>query len=374
MKRQIILLCILMLLTGTAYAEFDFSPYALQGHNAMNVPILLDEHTAVAVTYATNDGDAPRYLTWWKDHQMVREVQLRDRMNNLQPQLGADGVITWVYVADLEEPVDPYAWPRLSQLRAFVLNDDNTANDTQWTDKLVNQTAHGQDGCIMYDEWIDGMMYVTIRNAKGETLLHKPLNFRKFSQMAYPNRYVYNNDGSCWLTVNDSGTAWLYLIKPPYQVGQICSVKGYPGLSSDGKGGVFFSQSVGSGTYKPVKVTHYGHSSAKLGEVTISGSNVLISFCIQPQEDGNLMLCGKAVANSHQVYLAWRVLCDSELRPIGEFDVREFNYHGDYGFDFAFSPNGTWYLFSNGISKDAPSVLVPFDVLPMANNPGLTIR
>ena len=90
------------------------------------------------------------------------------------------------------------------------------------------------------------------------------------------------------------------------------------------------------------------------------------------------MLYGKAVANSKKIYNVFRMDLDENMNQVS-LDVRQIDYYDDYSPSVQMQKDGTLFVHCVGGEEadrlmNVPTVLIPFDVLPVAETHGLQLK
>ena len=124
------------------------------------------------------------------------------------------------------------------------------------------------------------------------------------------------------------------------------------------------------GQYGPVILTLLDDAGRTLVTRRVEGDR-LITDAVAPltAEDGSLVVYGTAVANSRHVYQVWRLTIRPDL-SFESLEVRNAAYHGDYSLAYRVFPNdlSCWLTLRAHDGSDAPTVVVPYDALPVVTN------
>ena len=146
----------------------------------------------------------------------------------------------------------------------------------------------------------------------------------------------------------------------------------------DQQGGLYTTESLGTGSYKDVGITHLNADGKEDMRKTLTANKVVIGCTIRPDpQNGQIIVTGRAVANSRKIYRVYRMTLDTDWN-IKSIDVRKLNYHNDYNLSVRMSLDGICFVHANGIDEqergDIHPVLIPFDELEAAENPGIALR
>ena len=96
--------------------------------------------------------------------------------------------------------------------------------------------------------------------------------------------------------------------------------------------------------------------------VTISGA--------QSSPDGSVTLYGSAMANSRGLFTVFRLNLDAQGN-VAALDVRDFTTRATYLYAVRLDPLGNAYAVAQDYKH--PIAVVPFEALPVRDNPGLTL-
>ena len=95
-------------------------------------------------------------------------------------------------------------------------------------------------------------------------------------------------------------------------------------------------------------------------------------------EDGVALIYGDAISHSRKIYLVWQLRFNVK-NGTGQWNMRNCEYHEDYSPGFRAGTNTSTKEMPVSVmleamdDSNAPSVLVPFDILPHVNNSLLTL-
>ena len=90
----------------------------------------------------------------------------------------------------------------------------------------------------------------------------------------------------------------------------------------------------------------------------------------QPSPDGSVTLYGSAMANSRGLFTVFRLDLDAQGN-VAALDVRDFTTRATYLYSVKLDPLGNAYVVAQDYKH--PIAVVPFDALPVCDNPGLTL-
>lgn len=146
----------------------------------------------------------------------------------------------------------------------------------------------------------------------------------------------------------------------------------YNDLHPDGQRGALMTGSLAS-DYKQYRVTHLNADGECDWNKTLSVKKAVIHpIQAVAQGDGTVTLYGSAVAKSRDLFTVFAMNMDAQGNVLS-LDVRDYSAREDTSPEILFSSDGTPYVHSIVVDS-RPAVLVPFDDLPKAQDPGITLK
>lgn len=150
-----------------------------------------------------------------------------------------------------------------------------------------------------------------------------------------------------------------------------------PGFSFPGDGYFYRAERDRDSRTPPVKIIRLGPNGEDMMTKTLSADNLVLGchLAVSPRT-GKLMLYGSAVANSRKIYTVFKMDLDENMNQAA-LDVRAIDYYRDYAPAVKMQKDGTLFVHCDGGEKvpmNAPTVLIPYDVLPAAESHGLRLR
>lgn len=145
----------------------------------------------------------------------------------------------------------------------------------------------------------------------------------------------------------------------------------YNVVMPDGQGGVLLKGSLDE-DYKRSRITHLNADGKDYWSKTIYSKNAIIhpSFTVE-NPDGTATLYGYCVAKSRGLFTIFSMTIDN-MGDILALDVRDYSARADTGPNLLLAQDGTVLVYSFEIDPQTqPGVLVPFDALPKAEDPGI---
>ena len=151
-----------------------------------------------------------------------------------------------------------------------------------------------------------------------------------------------------------------------------------PGIVFPGDGCFYCVERVNDSDTSPVKIIRLDGRGNDTFFRTLSADNLVLGFHMKVSPtSGNMMLYGKAVANSRKIYTVFRMELDANMDQ-ASLDVRQIDYYDDYSPSVQMQKDGTLFVHCNGGEEadqvSAPTVLIPFDVLPATETYGLVLK
>ena len=108
-----------------------------------------------------------------------------------------------------------------------------------------------------------------------------------------------------------------------------------------------------------------------LYQKTLSAPKTVVDISgAQSSPDGSVTLYGSAMANSRGLFTVFRLNLDAQGN-VAALDVRDFTTRATYLYSVKLDPLGNAYAVAQDYKH--PIAVVPFDALPVCDNPGLTL-
>lgn len=143
----------------------------------------------------------------------------------------------------------------------------------------------------------------------------------------------------------------------------------YNAIMPDGQGGVLLKGSLRE-DYKRSRITRLNAHGKGYWSRTLTGKNAVIHpHLTVPHADGTATLYGSCIAKSRSLFTVFAMTLD-EMGDILALDVRDYSARADTGPTILLAQDGTVLVYSID-TQTKPGVLVPFDALPAAENPGI---
>ena len=372
-KAVLFLLTVCLVLCFIDALALDYSQYEIRNRFTMNV-ILLRDGEFVAETWEDRYGDVRNdwHVTWWKDDHILREVDY-DPLGTIRywaaPHMnGTCGIL---------------------ETSAQKLSDGSSAGSAvtlyDWTDEGLTNPRPVAEGVTEvravfggFSVWKKETREISIYDDSGKLL------FEMTDAENMPIRLTFDHLGNLWFATTIYGKTYE---ENTYILRQVCEGKIVwekklsfaPAIFPDEKGGIYTAEHVGTGDYKSIEITNFDAAGSKVMTKLMKADKVVLGCGIlaMPETD-ELMLTGKAVANSRKVYKVYRMVVDAADWTVKNTDIRAMNYYNDYNLYVARDLDGNCYTFASGIDElDAGNinpVLVPFDVLDKTDNPGIRLQ
>lgn len=146
----------------------------------------------------------------------------------------------------------------------------------------------------------------------------------------------------------------------------------YNNLLADGQGGFIMTGSLVS-DYKQYTATHLNAAGKGYWSKTLSTPNAITHPSVTRENpDGTATLYGYCVAASRGLYTIFAMTLDAQGNTLA-LDVRDYSARADTSPKILLSPEGEAFVYSY-TQPDLNEVLIPFDDLPIAEDPGITLE
>lgn len=372
-----IITAVLMINAATA-EQMDYAAYEIKERFTPVEVYMLHGNNAVAQTWTDRYGDIflNWHVTWFQNGEILREVDYDPLGNQFYmpaPRMdGTCGMIELVCVKDQEnaEPAESK-----NRITLYDWDENGLSNPRTITegDVDVQVTTGG------FSIWNSPTKEISLYDEAGN------LCFSMNNCESKPTRLVYDQLGTIWMMTMQYGdsdefddiTYTLRCIREgtlqwEQQLNQPT------GIFPDQQGGLYCVVSLGSGSYRTVGITHLDNAGQEnLRKALIADPVVLGCHVNTNPETGEIYLTGRAVANSRKVYKVYRMTVDRDWN-MTDLDVREIDYYHDTNLQVLRTLDNDFYVHSNGLDEENQGginpVIVPFDALEKAENPGIRIQ
>ena len=123
--------------------------------------------------------------------------------------------------------------------------------------------------------------------------------------------------------------------------------------------------------YKIQQIIRMDAQNNVLYQKTLSAPKTVVDISgAQPSPDGSVTLYGSAMANSRGLFTVFRLNLDARGN-VAALDVRDFTTRATYLYSVKLDPLGNAYVVAQDYKH--PIAVVPFEALPVCDNPGLTL-
>ena len=373
MKRLLSVMLCCLLLPASALA-FNLTPYELESlgmYDFMHdvLPIARNEYMHVHA-HSMPDDSIIQTLDRRKDGNLILQLILpNDTRTGYTPialQNGTVGV-----VQQTVRPEGTQIWKR-----------DYTLYDLSGGELANPRTFEGQP--YMLRQFGGGFAGVRGDGEELSELLiyDEALNLRARHTLPLANARIqaaFSNDSDVYVLIlhqgmetdviamrirADNTVAWTYA----YADGKYS----YNNLYSDGQDGALMIGSLVS-DYKQYHITHLTPDGECDWSKTLSVKNAVVHPRQHVvQTDGTMTLYGNAIANSRGLFSVFALNMDAQGNVLS-IDVRDYSARKDNSPEILLASDGTPFVHSIVIDS-RPAVLVPFDALPKAKDPGITLK
>lgn len=311
-------------------------------------------------------------VTWWKDGQVFRELTFafgsaQDYLKHLTVLLLPDGsfkavtpIVTDAQTMETHNYTADWTEQGLANAREVPLS------------QVVGDCLLGR-----FDAG-EGQFGFRALNADGEEIFRQAFEIDEKYEGTMPCQVWENTFAFQFMSMDDPINDHLLLVVSDQgvllkrQMGLLASVFG------DGNGGWFVYAPQTRENYDDGLLSHYDAAGRETARKTLRGGKTVRRFQAAkylPDTD-TYLLFGTAMANSRQVYDVFTLETDDDL-TVRAVDVRALpEEYGDYDPNFSLTPNGAPYVFVRDIvgSFRRPALLLPYESLPGAKDPGITLK
>ncbi|MGN0996686.1 MAG: hypothetical protein ACI4PG_07235 [Candidatus Ventricola sp.] len=379
MNRLLAALLLCLLIPACALA-FDLSPYylpdLLEGEFTYGItPLSADASVLVVARMVQRSGDpndlvSASTLRFIERGSVVREVPLPVTVSaSYAAVLQAGGVLRSISYSAREE-----AWKNAYAL--FDLAGDELVNEHAFESNLYDlfPLSNSFAGVCARDA---GTSELIVYDADAQPVFRCGLPFERarvqdavrsgdalyllIKQQGHPSL----SDCLVLRVTRDGSLSWTYRTTD--------EVFRFNSLEPDGQGGVLLLGPLVS-DYKQYRIVRIDRAGSECWERTLSAPDVIVHpACAVENGGGMVTLYGRCVAKSRGLYTVFALSLDAFGTP-AVLDVRDYSARADTSPGILRALDGTMLVHSEQYTQEEHGVLVPFAVLPRAENPGITLR
>ena len=347
----------------------QYSEYALTDRYIREAPVFLDEHNMLAKAGRDPEGDNTenRYLQWYQDGNLFREIECKHR----DPS-------RWLYEGIFLSLPDGNVG--LAAIEA------NALNFYRWEEEGLTLAQR------IPGKWIElygnqkAVCAIKLDESGATAHLYDPAG-REIWTYAFndPIRQAgwafrptaTDEEGTCLAIVRAEDDLFTALfIRDGKTAAQQNLMYGAGGFYAGDQTYILAETTSDDDLYADIILDHRDADGKCLGTKRLSGDRVVKSIhtILKNPETGGYTLYGRAVANSRSVYTVFRIELDSQMNQ-KSISVRSFDFHQDYNFSVVVKPNGEAFVYSRTFDESyVQPVLVPFEVLTETDSHGLRLH
>ena len=345
----------------------QYSAYALTDYFIDEVPVFIGEHDMLAKAKSSPEGYSreTRYLLWYRDGQLYREIECKYGTASYWLREGvflslSDGSIGMAVIA--AEGLMFYRWEEsgMVALKSVPGNWQNVYGNTEGLCAIrkdePNTTAHlfnteGQEIWTYDFGETTNNCYAKLAAADGDD--------------TYLVYLRVDRDLYTFICIRDGQTVWQQNL--PYTGGAF-----YAGDHTF----ILTETTSDDNQYADIILDHRDLNGKSLGTKRLSGERVVMSVhSIRHNPDtGGYTLYGRAVSNSRNIYTAFHAEMDDRMNE-QLLNARKFSFHHDYNFSVMAAGIQEAYIFCRTYDESyVQPVLVPFSVLEETDTHGMRIH
>ncbi len=354
---------------GKMIIDPQYAEYALTDRYIREVPVFLDEHTMLAKAGRDPEGYTTenRYLQWYLDGNLLREVECKHR----DPS-------RWQYEGVFLSLSD--GGVGLAAIEANALNFYRWGDEGLGLEKTIPGKwieLYGNTKAVCAIQTGENGTTAHLFDTAGQEIWTYPFNdsVRKAGWQARPTA---TDEAGTYLAIVrvESDLFAAFYIRDGKTVSQQNLLYGGGGFYAGDQTYIIAETTSDDNQYADIILDHRDANGKCLGTRRLSGDRVVKSIhAIQYHpETGGYTVYGRAVANSRKVYTVFRIELDSQMNQ-QSISVRSFDFHQDYNFSVVVKPNGEAYVYCRTYDESyVQPVLVPFSELPESESHGLKLH
>ena len=347
----------------------QYAEYALKNRYVSEAPVFLDEHNMLAKAGRDPEGYSSenKYLQWYRDGKLFREIECFYRDSS---RWRYEGIFLLL----------PDGSTGLAVLEANTLNfyrwDEEglhleNAVAGKWTELYGNKKAV----CAIRED--ENAKTVHLFDATGREVWTYQLNDSDwmFGRPARPT--AMDEAGTCLVIIGFEPNLYsAFFIRDGKTVSQQNLLYGGSGFDAGDQTYILAETTSDDDLYADIILDHRDADGKCLGTKRLSGDRLVKSVhaILKNPETGGYTIYGRAVANSREVYTAFRIEVDSRMNQ-QSISVRSFVFHQDYNFSVVARPNGEAFVYCRTYDDSCVQpVLVPFEALTETESHGLRLH
>ena len=347
----------------------QYAEYAMTDRYVKEKPVWIDEHNMLTKAQQDPEGytNASRYLQWYRDGKIYREIECKYR-----------DLSRWYYEG------------------VFLSLPDGGAGLAAIAEESLNFYRWDEDGLIL-EKSIEGKWQGIHGNTKGicatridengvSAYLFDPAGheiwtyeFNDPGRIAgwYANPDATDGDGTYLAIVRvESDLRTAFCVRDGETIWQQNLLYSGNAFYAGNQTFILAETTSDDDLYGDLLLDHRDSDGKILGTKRLSGDRVVKSVhaILYNPETGGYTVYGRAVANSRQVYTVFRMELDSRMNQ-QSVSVRCIDFHQDYNFSVITAPGGEAYVYCRTYDESyVQPVLIPFDALPETEGHGLKLR
>ena len=362
---------VLLLLSSSALAQIDLKPYEIPSAVYASFSILIHPGMYLVQNNGRfNDGQAPTSVTLWADGQKTYEKVFNDDADFRLFDIFALDENTLGYIL--------FKWEGSNLIRQYV---QITADGDKPLFTLPSDAVSpclSSDGVYVIRQGGE-QASVCLYDGRGNLQFESPLNAARPTGLGY----VPLPDGSLSVLVCESLSiedtiASLERIRPDgsstsVRLAQTDDATPLSGrLFDDGSGMITFRTSDDS-RYFYDKLVRFDAQGRILWTKALRADKAIVSAAHMELCGDSIELYGTAMANSRKLFTVFKLEIDANGNIVSR-DIRDFTTRSTYLYDVTLDLQGNPYAQTLSSDADHLVAAVPFEDLPVHDDPGLVLE
>lgn len=361
----------LLLLSASALAQIDLKPYEIPSAVYASFSILIHPGMYLVQNNGRiNDGQAPTSVTLWNDGQKTFEKVFDD-----------DADFRLFDIFALDENTMGYIltkWEGTNLIRQYV---QITADGSKPLFTLPSDVVspYLSSDCVYAIRQGSKQASVCLYDGQGNLQFEAPLDAARPTGLDYAPQ----PDGSLSVLVLDNlsvedTSASLERIQPDgsstsIKLAQADAVTPLSGQLFDDGSGVITLRTSDDSRYFYDKLIRFDAQGHILWTKALRADKAIISVDYMKPCGNSIWLYGTAMANSRKLFTVFKLEINADGSIVSR-DIRDFTTHSTYLYNVAFDLQGNPY--ARTLSSDSAHLVaaVPFEDLPVHDDPGLMLE
>ena len=346
-----------------------YAEYAMTDRYVEKKPVWIDEHNMLAKAESDPEGyaKANRYLQWYRDGKIYREVECKYR----DPS-------RWLYEGVFLSLPDGDVG--LAAVVANSLNFYRWGKDGLNVEKSIEgkwQDVRGNTKAVCATRMDENGVSAHLFDPLGNEIWTYEFDDPTRTAGWYINPDATDGNGTYLVIARVKSILYTaYCVRDGEMIWQQNLLSGGNAFYAGNQTFILAESTSNDDLYADIILDHRDAEGRSMGTKRLSGDRLVKSIhaILYNTETGGYTVYGRAVANSRGVYTVFRMELDSRMNQLS-LSVRSVDFYQDYNFSVTAAPGGDAYVYCRTYDETyVQPVLVPFNVLEETEPHGLRLH